>query len=865
MEIAGLHVVVTGASEGIGAHIAERFAERGARVVLVARSADKLAALAERLSRLRHDSAEVQVTWIAADLLDAHQLDTLASRCLDQLGHIDVWVNNAGVSTHDAFVHTHRERVRAVSRLNLEATMLLSHDVLPHMIRRGRGHIVQMSSVVGTLSFPGLAAYAGSKAGVTNFTESLRLELAGTGVGLTVVAPGPVDTRMWDAIEDHDMSWQTPALERFRHLFFLPKVDPAALATDVVDAVAAGKDHVRPKNRFQVYHVLNNLPRRLVRLAMTAVTMPPLRVGHGRGDTSDTDGWTPVWPSDNPPSRRWTIYTRGNVGEVFPEVVLPLTWGSFGAAAERGWRKAFTELGLLMPGDLDPVDDFSILGVFGGYCYINASYVRLLGVRAPGGTVDAIDKTFFGESDAPAYRATERDKNLRSSLRLGATIVSLLRATSVPGLDDDKADVADYLSRFPGADATDAELLAHIDELEHLFERLFARHIVNTFSVALVSGALADLCAKAGHPEELVSILGGIGDVESAAPSAAMWRLARDANRIPAVADAFGHGVHGLLERLAAASDTEQGVAEWHRRFTEFLDEFGSRGPNEWDFGADPWEFRPELALAAIDRMRGADPEHDPAEQVRRLTARRQVAVAKVRAALGAIDRFQFDRALRATTIYSQARERSKTTVIGAVHGGRRAQRLLAERIAARGGPAHRWHTCLLLPDEFRRAVADPEPFRSVIEERVQLYERLSSLEPPFVFDGEVPDVGTWEPRDHPGESVVVGETIRGIAGCPGVARGRARVVLDPGEPGDLGPGDVLVAPITDPSWTPLFLAADAVVVDVGATMSHAVIVSRELGIPCVVSAVGATRRVPDGALVEVDGNAGTVTIVELP
>lgn len=73
----------------------------------------------------------------------------------------------------------------------------------------------------------------------------------------------------------------------------------------------------------------------------------------------------------------------------------------------------------------------------------------------------------------------------------------------------------------------------------------------------------------------------------------------------------------------------------------------------------------------------------------------------------------------------------------------------------------------------------------------------------------------------------------------------------------------MLVAPITDPAWTPLFLPSAAVVVDVGALMSHAVIVSRELGIPCVVSVDGATRRIPDGALVEVDGTAGTVTVLD--
>jgi pyruvate,water dikinase len=86
---------------------------------------------------------------------------------------------------------------------------------------------------------------------------------------------------------------------------------------------------------------------------------------------------------------------------------------------------------------------------------------------------------------------------------------------------------------------------------------------------------------------------------------------------------------------------------------------------------------------------------------------------------------------------------------------------------------------------------------------------------------------------------------------------------MDPADAVDLEPGEVLVAPITDPAWTPLFLPSAAVVVNVGALMSHAVIVSRELGIPCVVSVDDATSRIPNGALVEVDGTAGTVTILE--
>ena len=88
-------------------------------------------------------------------------------------------------------------------------------------------------------------------------------------------------------------------------------------------------------------------------------------------------------------------------------------------------------------------------------------------------------------------------------------------------------------------------------------------------------------------------------------------------------------------------------------------------------------------------------------------------------------------------------------------------------------------------------------------------------------------------------------------------------MVMDPADAVDLEPGEVLVAPITDPAWTPLFLPSAAVIVQVGALMSHAVIVSRELGIPCVVSVENATERIPDGALVEVDGTAGTVTVLE--
>ena len=129
--------------------------------------------------------------------------------------------------------------------------------------------------------------------------------------------------------------------------------------------------------------------------------------------------------------------------------------------------------------------------------------------------------------------------------------------------------------------------------------------------------------------------------------------------------------------------------------------------------------------------------------------------------------------------------------------------------------------------------------------------------------DKGVPTLEDLKPKSSSGVTVAVsGDVLIGAAGCAGVVRGRARVILDSSDPTALEPGDILVAPNTDPSWTPLFVPAGGVIVDVGAMNSHAVIVSRELGVPCAVSVVDATKRIPDGAMVELDGGAGTVTIL---
>ena len=264
MDLNGKNVVITGGSAGIGATMAQAFSEQGARVLVAARSEDKLRELAGRIVG----------DYIVADLTNPDDVDGFVGTCLDALGHIDVFVNNAGVETSTSFATTDRNDLRTIARLNYEATLLLTRDVLPHMLERGSGHIVQISSVAGAIPFPGLAAYAGTKAGITNFTETLRLEIKGSGVDLTVVSPGPVETEMWDRLENDQRPFAAVGLKRFKRLGFLPKLSPEQIADATVDAVLQEKRFVRLPRRYGAYHLLSNAPRRLVETALTGAKFP---------------------------------------------------------------------------------------------------------------------------------------------------------------------------------------------------------------------------------------------------------------------------------------------------------------------------------------------------------------------------------------------------------------------------------------------------------------------------------------------------------------------------------------------------------------------------------------------------------------
>ena len=221
-----------------------------------------------------------------------------------------------------------------------------------------------------------------------------------------------------------------------------------------------------------------------------------------------------------------------------------------------------------------------------------------------------------------------------------------------------------------------------------------------------------------------------------------------------------------------------------------------------------------------------------------------------------------FEAALRSAQLFLSGRERYKTSCIMVVHEMRMALRELGRRLVDRGAIDDVEQVFMLTNAELDAVRQHPDRFHDLLVDRWRRFQALFDLEPPFVVVDEPPALSSFHHRvARTVEPAASGAVLTGAAGSGGVASGRARVVLDPSDVTDLEPGDVLVAPQTDPAWVPLFVVASAVVVNVGAMGSHAMIVSRELGIPCVVSVQDATERIPDGAVVTVDGSAGTVTI----
>lgn len=258
--------VVTGASSGIGADIARELVSRGHGVTLVARREDKLVALATELG----DAVRVEV--LACDVADpdarATLFDAVAARGLT----VEVLVNNAGIGTMGAVADSTVAAEIAQVRVNVEAVIDLTTRAVHQMVPRGRGAILNVGSTAGFHPFPGQAGYAATKAFVRAYTEGLRAELAGSGVTVATLNPGPVRTEF---LQSAGMDEKTFA-DAFPKFMWMPSREVAKVGIDAIERdrgdVIAGLPSQLSTRLFQL------VPRRLL-MPLLAKQHPALRSG----------------------------------------------------------------------------------------------------------------------------------------------------------------------------------------------------------------------------------------------------------------------------------------------------------------------------------------------------------------------------------------------------------------------------------------------------------------------------------------------------------------------------------------------------------------------------------------------------------
>jgi len=402
--------------------------------------------------------------------------------------------------------------------------------------------------------------------------------------------------------------------------------------------------------------------------------------------------------------------------------------------------------------------------------------------------------------------------------------------------------------------ATAEERLAYAEHVQTPVMTGAMTPMVGALYAGLLSGKAPVLLLKGvASAGEVATVLGGMPHNITTEMDLALWRLASEARPHRDLLQSTPP--RELAERYHAGTLPEIGLGG-------FLERYGHRGAAEIDVGVPRWSEDPEPLFSAIaNYLRVDDPEQAPdrrfaraaaqAERMRDELVARAMESRPVRARLAA---FCFGRA----RALSGLREYPKFVWLFAIAEMRRQLLLVGDELVARQR-LEAADDIMFLDLEEARAALEGADQRRVVAERRAVHEReLRRRRVPTVLLSDGTDVEATLPA-LPGGEAAPGRLV-GVAASPGTATGVARVVRDPAG-ASLEPGQILVAPTTDPGWTPLFMTAGGVVVETGSTVAHGPTVAREYGIPCVICVPGVTDRIRDGQTITIDGSAGTIQL----
>ena len=569
-------------------------------------------------------------------------------------------------------------------------------------------------------------------------------------------------------------------------------------------------------------------------------------ISHGKGFREDKQVWT-----------------NANAGEVLPDVATPMTWSMLEPVALKLLGVGLAKVGLDLKGHV-------LLGLIAGRAYFNLNAIIAFARKAPGAGEKDLSRLFGGRHDVAAAlgRIEISDEDIpeigfnliRVAFRIPGLLLEILtlspgRVRRVLAEVDRKAA---RLDRVGPQEATDEDLAATVsDTLDGLVGFTEVYELV-ALSVTYQS-VLYEVCRRwfgDGGGGLASRLLAGLGNNENANAGLDLWRMAALAGRHGQVRNAIlrGGSFAALRREAAGLTGGEEFLAAWDA----FMREHGHHCRGEIEIMNPRWSEEPDHILDQVRSYVRASGNDDFLARYGRLARDREAAAAECRRRLwNPLKRLVFEFLLDRSRRYSPLRENIKSRVVRWFAMIRLRLMELGDRLTARGVLRHREDIFFLQVNELQAAVhGEGEGLREVASRRAE-YDRNLTLDPPAVV------VGRFDPDRAEREEFEEGTTtLEGVAANPGVVTGTARVILRAGAD-QVEPGEILVAPFTDPGWTPFFLNAAAIVMDMGGILSHGSIIAREYGIPAVVNVGPATKIIKTGQRIQVDGGRGVVRILD--
>ncbi len=555
------------------------------------------------------------------------------------------------------------------------------------------------------------------------------------------------------------------------------------------------------------------------------------------------------------------IWSNLNAGEIMPDVVTPLTWSFIGPLVEAFFQTLLDPLGFSVRG-------LPVLGLIAGRAYFNLNtFVGIMQTLPGFRDLDPIEM-WGGKAGSGPHVPPEDVPSFDFRwgvflARFPSFLLWFLSHSTYRGLWFAAAmrRKARAIAPVEASSLSDAALARKLEDLLAETARSLGDAIAFPGTGAMYQTQLFTLCRKwLGDTDGSTAhrLLVGLGSMESAEAGLAQWRLAVRAHSRPAVEQTLlGESEFAKVRKQLAGVP---GGAEFLVAWDEFMDRHGHHCRGEIELANARWRETPDAVLGVVGAYLRAIGTVDPVAAQRERAAERVRLTAECRRRLrNPVKRLLFDFVLANARRGCLVRENVKSEAVRWFALGRDLIRELGARLTCRGLLQCADDVFFLRLEELRsllRGSATLDMRQTVAARRAE-YDHNLTLSPPQVV------VGRFDPGQCVEEKVDAdARAFSGVAVSPGVATGPARVILRSDADERVLPGEVLVAPFTDPGWTPYFLSAAAIVMDQGGLLSHGSIIAREYGIPAVVNVGPATRIVRTGQTLRVDGNRGRVTVV---